>query len=400
MRTNESHLDLYVITSHGRKELYYDQSDPNILSILNRNDVPWSAVSIYGLKGDKMELLSVLDKNVHELKEYDALHIYFNRNVNPYKFSVNNFATFETENNDFASTEYLYQVINNVKSESNTFLKKLSINDCKDIIFERVKETIMSTIPEGNKVVVGISGGGDSNAMLNALVRLSKEYDIEVYPAILKGIPDWDSGVERTKKMAADYELELRVIEEEEVKKLLDIKPQTSLVDAFEKEFPDDDFEFLGTLLIRLALSEYARSLNTPYIMTGVNLEDILCEQMYNISNGHFPTRFPKREMGDITLVYPLWLCPKKIIDGCFPKYSLENYDMRYPCFSLGRNYYYSIIYHLQSTYPSLCEKLAHGLSSIAEREEAQYNYDEDLGFLTLSDVDNQLKKKFLNMRS
>jgi hypothetical protein len=59
-------------------------------------------------------------------------------------------------------------------------------------------------------------------------------------------------------------------------------------------------------------------------------------------------------------------LCPKRIIDGCFPKYSLANYQGGYPCFSLGRNLYYSVVYAMQSQFPGYPEQLARGLSALA----------------------------------
>jgi len=99
-------------------------------------------------------------------------------------------------------------------------------------------------------------------------------------------------------------------------------------------------------------------------------------------------------------LVMPLWMCPKRIIDGCFPKYSLDNYEARYPCFSLGRNLYYSVIYTIQSSYPGFPEQMARGLSQLAAKDPVEYHLDEQLGFYVERMVPLALRHKFKKMLS
>lgn len=171
-----------------------------------------------------------------------------------------------------------------------------------------------------------------------------------------------------------------------------------SLVDRFEMEFSGDDFEFLGTLIIRIALAKYSDKIGTKFICTGLNLEDVACEQLFRVSSGLKPAMMPLRPIGEKCLIMPLWMCPKRIIDGCFPKYSLDNYEARYPCFSLGRNLYYSIVYNIQSAFPSYVETLVRGLSSIAASAPIEYKYDVGLGVHVERFVPMPLRQRFLKM--
>jgi tRNA(Ile)-lysidine synthase TilS/MesJ len=399
IQTSRSLPTVSVVTSHGRQPLYW-RDDERVIDLLNRYGVPWSAVSIYMTprSGGEPVLYPCLDNMLKELDDAGELLLYFNRNVNPFTFSLKQFRTVAGEGSGPEATEYFYQHLDNAHSSANVYLKKLSPEECRAIIAGRVADTVRATLPKGAHLVVGVSGGGDSNALLHGL-SLLHDHPVTVHPVIIKGIPDWDKGVARAQALCESYGLELTIVEENDVKDLLHVPHDAlGLVDRFEREFPGDDFEFFGTLLIRLALSAHARTIGTPFMCTGLNLEDLLCENLFRISSGLVPAAVPARQIGDLTLIFPLWLCPKRILDGCFPKFSLENYEARYPCFSLGRNLYYSLVYAIQSQFPGFAEQMARGMSELSHSHPATYTFDDQLGFHVERFVPFPMREKFLRM--
>jgi len=326
-------------------------------------------------------LSACLDARLCELVDAAEVLVYFNRNIDPLRFSLNGFTTIDSDDPAPQRTEYLYQRLDNDSGASEGYLRKLTPSDCRTIVAERVVDTVRATLPRGATLAVGVSGGGDSNALLYGLSQVS-DHDLTIAPMIVKGIAEWDLGVPRATELCASYGLELTILEEADLKEVLGVPRRSQdLADRFERAFVGDDFEFFGTLLIRLALSKHCRDLGTAFMVTGLNLEDVVCENVYRLSTGLKPASAPKRVIGDHTLVLPLWLCPKRIIDGCFPSFSRENYDARYPCASLGRNLYYSLIYALQSQFPGYLEQLARGLSELAAKDPVTYDFDESLGF-------------------
>jgi hypothetical protein len=106
----------------------------------------------------------------------------------------------------------------------------------------------------------------------------------------------------------------------------------------------------------------------------------------------------PARPIGDVTLVYPLWMTPKKIIDGCFPKYSFSNYEDRYPSYAEGRNAYYSMAYWIASAFPGLPEKILAWAAREGSAAGAAFPVDEVLGYETLEPVNWALRERFLRM--
>ena len=171
-----------------------------------------------------------------------------------------------------------------------------------------------------------------------------------------------------------------------------------TFAESFEKLFPNEDFEHFGTLLIRLSLVNTAKKEGTKIICTGANLEDVLSDSLHQLCNGNRILGVPYRFVSnDIKLIFPLWLAPKKIIDGCFQKYSLDNYQIRYPGFSFGRALYYQMAYSIQSNFPEMAERMIQGLSLMSHRDDKPL-YDKDLGFHVLENINIELKEKFLKI--
>jgi len=388
-----------VITAHGRQTLNAGP-DERLVDILGRNGVPWAAVSTYVAPsgGGQPFPFPCLGSKLKEIPGGGQVLVYFNRNVNPFAFSLNSFKTIEDSDATDQVTDFFYQRFDNSASAVELYLKRLTSDECKGIVAARVAETVRSVVPRGTDLVVGVSGGGDSNALLHALVGI-RDHGLTLHPIIITGLPEWDEGVSRSRQLCMSYGLELTVLEEKDTKGLLGLKQDSEkLIDCFEREFQGDDFEFLGTLLIRLALSSRAQQIGTSFICTGLNLEDVVCENLYRLSNGLRPASTPYRNIGDTTLVFPLWMCPKRVIDGCFPKYSLDNYMMRYPSVALGRNLYYSVVYSLESQFPGFIEQVARGLSELAQNDPVVYSSDDQLGFHVERPVPLPLRWKFQKM--
>ncbi len=388
-----------LITAHDRKNLAIEK-DERLIDLLKRHGIYWSAVTIYSVPraGGAPVLSSCLDLHLSEFENDAELLIYYNRNIDPSLFSTDLFKVIDTALPTQHATEYFYQQMDNDRSRAKLYLKKLSQKECQSIVAERVGEVIRTVMPPDTPLVVGVSGGGDSNALLHALSTIN-DYGLKVHPIIIKGIPEWDKGVPRAQELCDRYHLDLTVMEEEEVRGLLHMPDDSpKLIALFEETFKGDDFEFLGTLLVRLALVAHARKTGTNYICTGLNLEDVLCEGMFRVSSGMKPASIPSRQIGDMNLLFPLWLCPKRIIDGCFPKFSLENYEARFPGFSLGRNLYYSVIYSIQSQFPGFAEQLARGFSDLSLKDPVAYHYDKELGFHVERHIPSSLRQRFLQM--
>jgi hypothetical protein len=129
--------------------------------------------------------------------------------------------------------------------------------------------------------------------------------------------------------------------------------------------------------------------------VTGLNLEDILAECFFAAMKGILPPPFPVRPVDGMPFWHPLYRVPKKIIDGCYPKFSLQNYNDRYPSRMLGRAIPYYVAQSMHGIMPGIEFDLLNGFKELSKLNKSYGFYDSELNFTILEPVSDDLKKKW-----
>ncbi len=208
------------------------------------------------------------------------------------------------------------------------------------------------------------------------------------------GIEDWDKQLPQAKEICKNLSLNLNVITHEQVVDILGISSLLTMFTEFKSIFPNVDFEFLGTWLLRKVLSNYAIEKDIKYVAIGANREDLVAEGIARISQGKLPLPIPFRKIGNLTFAYPLWKVPKKIGDGAFTNYSLVNYENRNPSFTKGRALYYHLANMLPDLAPGIDVSLLNGFSAISKYDSELIILDNELNDFVCKDSYNELQVK------
>lgn len=390
-------MEIIFGTAQGQYELT-GIPDWTIADLCWHYKIPVQSVSFYGSSSSTSDLELIVGQlqTLNDIeKKYSKLFIQPDRNIN---FSVlaKKDIKFHKPCKASFSAEYRFQ---NQIDEGTVDLVGMSVGECRSFVFKEVR-SFLDAHPEivesGSPIVMGISGGGDSNTFLDAFTQCKDIDKSRLVPVMMLGVPDWDLGKNRAIELCESYGLDLRFVEAETVTKLLGKKEGSDWVTDFEKYFPDADLEVLGTLCIRLSLQHVANELGGKYICTGLNLEDLLADSLFNIARGKMPVPFPLRKVNDSTeLMYPLYRVPKKILDGCNPKYSLSNYQDRYPSMNYGRGVSYYLAQMVHNIAPSSEFDLLDGFAEISKQNTNYLNIDEDLGLPVLEPVPLKLRKQW-----
>lgn len=346
-------------------ELEYKECN-SILAALRKWDIPWNSGVLYLRDTEgKLEAWHNLESSFTDIPDHYDLIFFCYRNLDPRFFNKWEIDVIEADSKPSVSSLFY-------KGESDKLgkqiLKKLSSNECKFIVTNAVKRHLKELgITDNGRIVVCVSGGGDSNALLYALSEIVKTWpDFTVMPVMVKGLPEWELGEPRARKLCSDFGFNLEVISQSRLEDLLGFKKSsTSLAERFASFFPGEDLELLTAASWRYLVAEYAKEKNADYVAVGTNLEDLLATVMYSLINGAAAEGIRKIIFGELSFIYPLWSLPKQVIDGCFPEFSLENSLNRAPCNVPGRNLCFQLAYMITAKYPGIGEKMLIGAEKI-----------------------------------
>ncbi|WP_333767619.1 hypothetical protein [Streptomyces sp. IBSBF 2435] len=371
-------------TNHGEYLLEHD-SAPTIGALLRLYGIPLSAVWTYridaqpgvGAPGHRRAVF-VPASTALPGDAYDDTEIFarVTRNINLPGLlgSETSSARLAPE----ATTEWTFPTPDS--GAFQTVHSQMTASEC----FEFVRRSVTDVLDQWpadptSGLVVGTSGGGDSNVLLSTLMESGFFRPEQVVPVMMLGIPDWDAQVDNARELCGAHGIELNVVEESETARLAGLKELGSVKKVFKDSFPDADLEFLGTWLLRRVLSRYASERGIRFVATGANREDIVAEHIARVSRGLLPLPAPFREIGDVTFCYPIWKVPKKIGDGAYPAFSLENYENRNPSYSPGRSIFYYLAYWIPELLPGMDNTLLDGMSQLADKDPQPITWDEDL---------------------
>ena len=336
-----------LLTQQGKFELAIKNDQENVLDVLKRSGIPQSMVSLLVKHGsDNTYSLASVTTRFDELQPGDEVLARITRNIDTASF----IPKLAIRKNDNLVTEWIESVEGKDGVISN-FLVQLDRTQAEESVIDAVRN-FFKEFPDfgAKKMVVGASGGGDSNALLTALKASVPPENIIV--VTLVGFPDWtEASAKRATILCEQYGLKQIVVSADEVARNCGFKVfLNEAVRSFKEAFSPRELIFLSTFAIQQNLTLKAREMGINDIILGANREDVLGEALYYISRGLLPSPFPVRSFDEYRFGFPLWLVPKKVIDGVHPKMSVENYEERDPGSTHWRDRFYFLAHLLEDS--------------------------------------------------
>jgi len=366
-------------TSHG-KDYILAHPEETIAQALRKRGVPVSAVWTYTKPADGHAEFISAESRMEQLSDQPYARI--SRNINTLGLTRPRASATGTESDD-AVTEWAFP--DPMEGAFSVTVRGLTQQECVAIVESEVDQVLKDHRDTFGEcaLTIGTSGGGDSNAMLSAIMASPHIEARNVHPVMMLGIPDWDTQLHNAQTVCENYGLTLNTVDVEDATRIAGVRSFSETRDAFFTRFPDADMEFLATWLLRRVLGGYAKSIGSSTVVIGSNREDILGDGLLRLAQGLPPLTVPFRKVGSTTFVYPLYNVPKKIGDGTHPKFSLENYEARYASHSAGRSVFYHLAYLLSDALPGLDRTYSSGFRKLAQSigvVDDQLTFDEAIG--------------------
>ena len=265
--------------------------------------------------------------------------------------------------------------------ECTETIHELNADSARKIVEDKVFN-FMTEHSSAAKIVAGISGGGDSNTLVRSLKKTSVDSGNrkEIICFTLVFDPIWPaSAAERAMELCRENNVQHVVCSNKEIENLLGM--QRNLKDfyvEFSQNFGDNTSHFFATYLISLIARKLCHKHKTNEYCLGFNREDVLAELLFSLMNGYKPLAFPIRTFGKIKLLMPLWEIPKIILDACYPKYSIENYQERMDTTTFQRSIIYYLAHSIDDIYNNLGLSLMYGMQKILKNNWSKLQHDKD----------------------
>ena len=294
--------------------------------------------------------------------------------------------------------------LNIEEKECSETTYEINETEAKNIVAKEV-EIFMEEFSRAKKIVLGISGGGDSNTLVRSLKKFSINNKNEYICFTLVFDPIWpDSGAERASELCKENKIEHHIYNSKDIKKILKMRGKLEdFFDEFSKLFGDNTSHFFATYIISLVARMLCKKHKTDEYGLGYNREDVLAELTFSLMNGQKPLSFPIRNFGSIKLLMPLWKIPKKILDACYPKYSIKNYQERIDKTTAQRSIIYYLAHAIEDAYYDLGLSLMVGIKKLFSGEWSKLKHDQEYDLYLseyaekdkIDEVKNLLKKYF-----
>lgn len=382
-----------VRTAQGDEEHLFS-GDMTAIDACQHLNIPFSAVSLFTEEGNSSRRVVGADRSLLHLApgSGERVVLQFDRNLN-YGPMLRPNVLRSQEDTAHAATEYIFSA----GSFGHISHAYMTVEQCRSFVEESVSDFIHGDgnfILQQPAIVVGTSGGGDSNALLTALSRVLTGSDTQLLPVMVLGAPEWDTATTRAHALCEELGLTLETVSSEEVNRLLgrpDSRP--NWLSDFRRHFPEEDPDVINTFAIRLSLLSRAKKHGVTSAVTGLNLEDLLAESFLRLAQGRQPLPFPVRKIDGVELCYPVYRVPKKILDGCHPKLSAQNYTERSVGIMTGRAVPYYLAQSMNSVLPGVEFDLINGFSSL---EHSEITFDSDLPFATLESIPDEARTRWM----
>jgi len=281
--------------------------------------------------------------------------------------------------------------------ECTQTVQEINPQQAKDIVKDKISG-FLGEYSKAKLIMVGISGGGDSNTLARGLKKFSVDHGLNKFFSFFTLVfdPLWpQSAADRASELCRENDVPHRICGPQEIKQLLNMKDGLDVCYAdFCDTFGANTSHFFGTYLISLAARKLCRDAKTDEYILGFNREDILAELLFSLMNGQKPLSFPVRKFAEISLLMPLWEIPKLILDACYPQYSLPNYQERKDETTFQRNIIYYLAHGIEDVYDNLGLSLMHGIRKIFSNDWAKLGYDKDFDLYASVYADEDRKKE------
>jgi tRNA(Ile)-lysidine synthase TilS/MesJ len=216
-------------------------------------------------------------------------------------------------------------------------------------------------VREGDKIVIGLSGGRDSVAYLTLLERTKDRLpNTQMTAVTITGLPDWEEPATfaAAKESGARLGIEHVLVTAEDVERVFRFrKPFVEAMNEIADQAPHMTM-VIGHQVLRRMLEEEAQSRGAGTVAFGFNADDLVASMVTWFTSGFRMGGIPVREIGTMRYIFPLFRITKKeltlYLELVAPELNRQGTPGRFTSGPDERSMSYAITDHLFDLWPGV----------------------------------------------
>jgi len=236
-----------------------------------------------------------------------------------------------------------------------------------EALCQHVVDTIVDTfeiynlINEGDRVLVGLSGGVDSSSLLLALHEARPR--LPKFTLVAVTFEDYDSTDSPTfthaNKLAQDLSIEHHIVPAKSVEAAFGLnKPLREILPELMCTKHASMTMYIDHHTTRRGLELFAEANDIGRVALGLHTTDLMAGILNSVATGYTVASLPVRRIGTVDYIYPLAFVSKRALHlyhyyrtGTLVRHSFPNKWERNP---LDRNFYYYLADMMQEYWPGM----------------------------------------------
>lgn len=334
----------------GNQTKLFCYNQETIESVLLRNHIPINSVLVTCDDLPVSEnLIPIEDKKyvVRLIEGYDIKTI--NDKLYPYFYKIGT----------YIKNRVIFDIDGALLAEHAS----LELDEIVTLVEETIYDTIMTykLLNSKDKILVGLSGGVDSSALLIALHNISQRIGFQIIAATFE---DFDHG-ENSPTMINSKILTQKLGIKHELVSASIVEKTFNLNEPLKKIFPNmmhtkykDLVMYADHHTTRRALEIFSQKVKATKIVLGLHTTDLIAGLLNAWTTGYYIADMFERKIGDFTYIYPLMFIPKKELHLYFyakmNRYAIHSSPNAWEITPTDRNYYYYLADQIQSFFPGI----------------------------------------------
>lgn len=269
--------------------------------------------------------------------------------------------------------EHTYAAPEPIYTKSITFdhggtLERRTEQLTAETFVEYIEETFVQSIAssgtmrEGDKIVIGLSGGRDSVAYLKLLERTRGRWpEVDMTAVTITGLPDWEEPATFQAALDACSGLGINhvIVTAEQVAELF--KLRESFVSVMNRIVAGEHRNMnmvIGHQVLRRMLESEAERSGAGVVAFGFNADDLVASMVTWFTTGYRMGGIPVRQLGDMRYVFPLYRITKKeltlYLELVAPELNRQGAPGRFTTGPDERSLAYAMADHLYDLWPGI----------------------------------------------